>query len=264
MRRSLPGLFVLPALLVIAASPGCVILTEDDQDDWDAKYGGPDCPELSQGSVTAAVDGLTDPWPSSSVALNLSIAGFTDDPECGHYQIFVEDLAAGTAPAFWTYGDDRLVVPVGALEPGGEYRVWVSLVDGPWDPGLRVEPGDDSRFDFVEVTIDEDALYVAIVSPQEGAEVEPPFALEFVVRNFVLDDPTTSEITGDGHWHVYTDFDGDPTVDLPPSYVADAGTSLSISDADQGARRYLIRLHGQEHQVLTPATFDEVTIEIDD
>jgi len=251
-------------LLLAALSSGCVILTEDDEDAWEAKYSVPDCLKAGQGNIEVAVDGLTSPWPSSSVALNLTINDFTDDPECGHYQIFVEDRTAGSGAAYQTHGAERLVVPVGGLEPGRDYRVWAALVDGAYVPGETAALSDEPRADSVDVSIDEGARYVTIVSPQEDAEVDLPFALEFVVRNFELDDPQTSDITGDGHWHVYTDFDGDPTVDLPPSYVADAGTSLSINDADPGERRYLIRLHGQEHQVLSPAAFDEVTIEIDD
>jgi hypothetical protein len=260
---------VVAALLLSSAS-GCVLISDEDREAWEASFGEACSLDINASSVALTPSSSTDGLESSSLVFTLETTAFPTRGECGHYQLFRQSLDGDAEePVFYSYGVGGGELIVGGMRPGGSYQVIAALAEGPFEAPLgeeALEALPEKRRATLEVTVAEGAPYLAIAAPKTGTSIGTPFTLEFTIENFELYDPAdTGEVPDEaaGHWHVYVDLEGSPaTADDAAAYIPGSSRSLEFADYEPGEHRFLVRLQEPDHDIYQPVVADEVILTV--
>ena len=108
---------------------------------------------------------------------------------------------------------------------------------------------------------------IAFGRPADGETISGNVLVELNVANFALDDPYDQDEDGDGHYHFYVDLEGNVGEDYDASfetssYLTGLELNTEMFGVSPGCHQLLVRLHGHDHAILNPVTYDVIEVEI--
>ena len=137
-----------------------------------------------------------------------------------------------------------------------------ALYDEPtdWNCGLDGDTGDSSG-------ASPPGASVLFGRPADGETLSGNVLIELNISNFALDDPYDQDEDGDGHYHFYVDLEGNIGEDFEAafetsSYLTGLELNTDMFGVDSGCHQLMVRLHGHNHEIFDPVTYDIIEVEI--